>query len=255
LSSELPAPLQLSPINSPQAQEDRQDQTRTSGPVSPPISKKSQSQGVIELGSSPLVDIPASFAKARIPISNNLSRQPSSSSSSGPSLKSLTKEQTRRANPNPKNPHQSGSARPQSKELSESPIPVRNSHKSIPARQESKELSASPIPVRKKSLNILPPVDPDSSGELSDLDSILARHNPSSHAPNRKRESARSLVYPFLLFLDLTTPVDHESYGFLQEMIRMQINIITSMTSKHCSSCTSYDLEIAVLDPRKAKLK
>ncbi|KAA1097416.1 hypothetical protein PGT21_006037 [Puccinia graminis f. sp. tritici] len=190
LSSELPAPLQLSPINSPQAQENRQDHRRTSDPASPPNSRKSQSQGVIELGSSPLVDIPSSFTKARMPISNNLSRQPSSSSSSGPSLKSLAKEQTCRANSNPKNPHQSGSARQQSKELSGSPIPFRNSHKSVPARQEAKELSASPIPVRKKSQNITPPVDPDSSGELSDLDSILARHNPSLHAPNRKRNDS-----------------------------------------------------------------
>ncbi|POV97827.1 hypothetical protein PSHT_14367 [Puccinia striiformis] len=135
--------------------EDAEDDhgSRKSCPTSPPLKKGTQSQAVIELGSSPLsaCDPSSSYAQPRIPIQKNTTQR-SSSPLSDLSSKSPKNDNTGESGP---------SAR---------------SDKSAPARL-SKEPSASPIPVRKKS-QINPPTDSDSSDALSDLGSIFGVSKP-----------------------------------------------------------------------------
>ncbi|KAI9618044.1 hypothetical protein KEM48_006985 [Puccinia striiformis f. sp. tritici PST-130] len=146
-----PNPTNLSPIGSPQAEDDHG--SRMSCPTSPPLKKGTPSQAVIELGSSPLsaCDPSSSYAQPRIPIQKNTTQR-SSSPLSDLSSKSPKNDNTGESGP---------SAR---------------SDKSASARL-SKEPSASPIPVRKKS-QINPPTDSDSSDALSDLGSIFGVSKP-----------------------------------------------------------------------------
>ncbi|POW00416.1 hypothetical protein PSTT_13156, partial [Puccinia striiformis] len=134
-----PNPTNLSPIGSPQAEDDHG--SRMSCPTSPPLKKGTPSQAVIELGSSPLsaCDPSSSYAQPRIPIQKNTTQR-SSSPLSDLSSKS------------PKND---------------------NTGESGPSARSDKSASA----LRKKS-QINPPTDSDSSDALSDLGSIFGVSKP-----------------------------------------------------------------------------